>query len=156
MRAILTKESAPVICDPLFRDFFAKLRIENNIVEYYLVELPGSFVMLDAAGNTSLLVVKCYEDLTIYYEFALDNGAPQEMLNEVRSGNKIPFAWDADDYFRAHTPEVWHQQLFPAEELEGKQIYHYALIKNLPGAPEWMRRTVSYNQYLETQETRQE
>lgn len=153
MRAILTKESAPVICDPIFREFFAKIRAENNIVEYYLVELPGSFLMLDALGNTSLLVVKCYEDLSIYYEFAQDNGAPKAMLDEVRSGNKIPFAWDADDYFRAHPAIEWHQQLFPAEELEGKQIYYYALIKKPPTVPAWMGHLVSYNQYLETQET---
>lgn len=153
MRAILTKESAPVICDPIFREFFAKIRAENNIVEYYLVELPGSFLMLDATGKASLLVVKCYEDLSIYYEFAQDNGAPREMLDEVRSGNKIPFAWDADDYFRAHPAVEWHKQLFPAEELEGKQIYYYALIKKPPILPVWMHHLVSYNQYLETQET---
>lgn len=156
MRGILTKESAPVICDPVFKEFFEKIRAENKIVEYYLVELPGSFLMLDADGKASLLVVKCYEDLSIYYEFAQDNGAPTMMLDEVRSGNKIPFAWDADDYFRVHTADAWHQQLFPAEELEGKQIYYYALIKNPPKLPDWVRHVVSYNQFLDTQEALRE
>jgi CheY-like chemotaxis protein len=156
MRAILTKESAPVICDPVFKEFFAKIRAENKIVEYYLVELPGSFLLLDAEGKASLLVVKCYEDLSIYYEFAHDNGAPTAMLDEVRSGNKIPFVWDADDYFRVHTADAWHQQLFPAEELEGKQIYYYSLIKNPPKMPDWVRYVVSYNHYLEKQEALRE
>ena len=153
VRTMLTPESAPVISDPIFQDFFTKLRNENNIIEYYMIELPGSFLMLDADGNVSLLVVKCYEDLSIYYEFAQDNGAPKAMLDEVRSGNKIPFAWDADDYFRVHTAEDWNHQLFPAEELEGKQVYYYSFIKNPPAPPVLLRRMVSYNQFLESIQT---
>jgi CheY-like chemotaxis protein len=148
LRSMLARNTASFIKDPVFCDFFEKLLIENDIVEYYLTELTGSFLLLDKNARPSYLVIKCYEDLNIHYEFAADNGAPKEVLDEIRSGSKIPYAWDADDYFRLQKPEEWQSQLYPAEELHGQEIYYYALIKDLPTEAVQTNRLTSYSKFI--------
>lgn len=148
MLTLLARNSPSFVTDPIFADFFHQLCKKHHIVEYYLIELTGSFLLLDVFGNASLLTIKCYEDLNIHYEFAVDNGAPQEVLDEIRSGNKIPFAWHADDYFAVKEPEDWVNQLRHAEEIKGKEIYYYAFVKNPNDAPISPGRIYSYSQYL--------
>lgn len=149
MQAVLAQNSASFINDPTFSEFFYDLCAEHKIVEYYLTELTGSYLLLDADANPSLLVVKCYEDLNIHYEFAADNGAPQSVLDEIRSGNKIPYACVADDYFKLQASEAWEKQLFPAEEIKGKEIYYYSFVKNIDRSFINRNNIVSYAQYLE-------
>ncbi len=149
MRAVLAQEAPSFISDPLFCEFFDQLCVENDIVEYYLTELTGSFLLIDSHAQSSLLIVKCYEDLNIHYEFAQDNGAPESVLEDIRSGNKIPFAWKADDYFKLHSAEEWKDHVYPAEEIQGKEIYYYSFIKDPETAMIDPRRIYSYQQYLE-------
>ncbi len=148
MHAILTQNSLSFVNDPVFCDFFKNLCQQHNIVEYYLTEITGSFLLLNKDAEPSLLVVKCYEDLNIHYEFAADNGAPEIVLEEIRSGNKIPYAWQADDYFKMQAEEEWLQQLFPAEEIKGKDTYYYSYVEALSTFPVDSKRIYSYNQYL--------
>ena len=148
MSSIITRESPSFISDPLFCQFFHDLCKANNIVEYYLLELTGSFLMLDADANPSILVVKRYEDLNVHYEFAKDNEAPKSILQIIRNGEKIPFTWQADDYFASLKAEDWEKQLFPASEMEGRETYYYSFIKNPQDSPLDKSRIYSYNQYL--------
>jgi len=148
MHAILTQESSSIISDPVFCEFFHKLCKQNNIVEYYLLELTGSFLMLDRNANPSLLIVKCYEDLNIHYEFAKDNDAPKEILQAIRAGREIPFAWQADDYFCSLKVEDWGKQLFPAKEIKGKETCYYSFVRKVNDSPLDKDRINSYNQYL--------
>ena len=148
MRTIITRESPGFISDPLFCKFFHTICKQHDIVEYYLLELTGSFLMLDADANPSLLVVKRYEDLNVHYEFAKDNGAPKNILQTIRSGQKIPFTWQADDYFRSLKADDWEKQLFPATEMQGRETYYYSFIENPQHSPLDKERIYSYNQYL--------
>ncbi len=148
MSSIITRESSSFISDPLFCEFFHDVCKNHNIVEYYLLELTGSFLMLDADANPSILVVKCYTDLNVHYEFAKDNEAPKAVLQAIRNGEKIPFAWQADDYFSSLKTEDWEKQLFPAKTMEGQETYYYCFIKNPQDSPLDKSRIYSYNQYL--------
>ena len=145
---MLWHSALPFAHDPVFRRFFIDLCQQHQFVEFYLTELTGSFLLLDAQANPNLLVVKCYDDLSIHYEFAEDNGAPEDVLAEIRSGNKIPYAWQADHYFHTYTAEEWDAHLAPAEECRGKEIYYYALIQNTDDCPIDSKRIYSYQQYL--------
>lgn len=146
--SIITGESPSFIRDPLFCKFFYDLCKTYNIVEYYLLEVTGSFLMLDADANPSILVVKRYTDLNVHYEFAKDNEAPKTILQAIRNGEKIPFTWQADDYFASLKAEDWEKQLFPAKQMEGRETYYYSFIKNPQNSPLDKNRIYSYNQYL--------
>ena len=148
IRFMLSKQAAPFVNDPIFIEFFQDICKKNDIVEYYLAEITGSFLLLDANANASWLVVKCYEDLSIHYEFAQDNNAPDHVLAEIRSGNKIPFAWNADDYFQFKTKEEWEAHVYPADEIKGKDVYYYALIKDPYNNGVDKKRVYNYRQYV--------
>lgn len=148
IKIVLAQNPVSFVHDPIFQQFFSRLCQQHNIVEYYLTEITGSFLLLDADANINLLVVKGAEDLSIHYEFARDNGAPQSVLDVMRSGTKIPFSFQADDYFKMYAEDEWQKQLFPAEQLKGKEIYYYSYIENPPHITLDNQRIYSYNQYL--------
>jgi CheY-like chemotaxis protein len=149
LRFFLKKQGAPFINDPIFLQFFFDLCRKHHIVEYYLTEVTGSFLLLDADAKANWLVVKCYDDLSIHYEFAQDNDAPESALAEIRAGNKIPFSSNANDYFNSRSNEEWEKHLYPAEEIRGKEVYYYALIKPSEATQIDSKRIYSYHQYLE-------
>jgi CheY-like chemotaxis protein len=149
LSAFILQSPATFLTDPAFKDFFNDICVENNIVEHYLTELTGSFLLLDTDGKAMLLAVKCYEDLKIHYEFAQDNNAPETVLNDMRSGNKIPHAVIADEYFNTDVGKNWQKQLYVATEFKGKDTYYYALIKEQECPLIEHHRVCSFNQYLE-------
>ena len=85
---MLTVKSPNCLHDPAFIEVFNNIVKENNIFEYYLTENSGSFLMLDVDANLNYLIVKNEQDLKLHYEMALDNNVPQEMLDQLRRGEK--------------------------------------------------------------------
>lgn len=127
IQTLLAHESQKLLFDVKFAQFFYELCYKNAIQEYYLTELGGSFLLLDKQSNVYLLAIKSYEELAIYYEYAADNGASSEFLEDIRSGNKIPVRLDSADYFKPKKPDAWESLLCPADELQCDSTYYYAL-----------------------------
>lgn len=65
---IMQVETPPRLHDPVFVDFFQKLCTQHKIVEYYLMDLQGSFFMLTATGKKSCLMVKRDDDMAYVTE----------------------------------------------------------------------------------------
>ncbi|MEM1244521.1 MAG: response regulator [Pseudomonadota bacterium] len=146
---MLSINSPSCLQDANFIELFNKIITENHIVEYYLTESSGSYLMLDIDGNLSFLIVKNRQDLKLYYEMALDNKAPQKVLDELKSGEKIPYFWHPSDYYQNNW-ENWHNYLYPAIQLNGNTDYYYAYIKDKPpNAGIQPNKILSYNNYLE-------
>jgi CheY-like chemotaxis protein len=154
MCSILEKNTSSFINDPLFSVFFNNLCKEHNIVEYYLLELTGTFLMLNEKAEPSLLIVRCYDDLSVHYEFAQESHAPAAVLEAMRSGDKIPFTWNAEDYFNDRASSDWEKLLFPAEELMGENeaVYYYSFVKNAEIPNFQQSKIASYENYLESVE----
>lgn len=53
--------------DKKFADFFRQICQENNIVEYYLLDAAGSFLLLDDDAQSRFLIVKNEKDANWYY-----------------------------------------------------------------------------------------
>jgi CheY-like chemotaxis protein len=138
--------------DPTFSDFFFnEICKSHNIVEYYLTETTGSFLLLNADAEPHWLIIKRKTDLQIYKEFAVDNNAPQSIIAALDTGEKIPYFWHANDYFQTSWP-MWENSLHPAKKFGGDEIYYYAIIKDLNTSGFNREEILSYNNYLETQD----
>ena len=83
---MLSVTSPSCLHDKKFGEFFRQLREEKGIIEYYLVDNSGSFFMLDDDANVSFLIVKSEADIRLHYDLALDNGASEEVLDELAAG----------------------------------------------------------------------
>jgi hypothetical protein len=127
LSSMLAQSTAPCLGDEKFSSFFTRLCAEYDIVEYYLVENTGSFLLLDTLGRFKTLIVKTQADLGLYYELAFDSGAPQPILEQLASGLSIP-GW-RPSLETCYLDDVnWPDQLYAAQQLHGQQVYYYALI----------------------------
>lgn len=116
--------------DPLFADKFREICDKLQIVEFYLCSEPDGMLMLNADGVSSLLIVPNEDALLGQYEIAYEQGAPQELLDALKSNQVVPYFWKTGHY----VPECrdWRAFLFPATEFKGKQWYCYTIVNNPP------------------------
>jgi CheY-like chemotaxis protein len=125
---ILGKMPSPCcLNDPAYIDLFKKIKAHYDIVEDYIIDENGSFLLLDAKGNAYFLVIMDEPTLESYAEFAVDSAAPEALINTLRSQEFIPFFYSEDD-FNTH-PNDWENYLHPAKTFEGARKYFYSLIK---------------------------
>jgi len=116
--------------DPIFWQFFHKICQENHIVEYYLTDTNGSFLLLDADANPSWFAVKSEDNMRADYEMALCSQIPflPDMLSDMQSFKKLLYVYEGDS---CNDPFLARNWLHPAEILQGqKTCYYYALINN--------------------------
>lgn len=145
---MLSVTSPNCLQDPAFFELFDRIRKENNICEYYLTENSGSFLMLDADGKISYFIVKTEQDLRLHYELAQDNNAPEQILEQLRSGEMIPYFWQIDSMYQGEWND-WSTYLYPAQKAQGQETYYYAVIKEPPNSDIKADRILSYNAYLD-------
>jgi len=115
--------------DALFAGRFREICEDLSIVEFYLCSEPDGMLLLDAGGASTLLMVSNEEGLRSQYEIAFEQGAPQELLNVLKSGEVLPYFWKTGGYYRPDSP-AWRPFLYPATEFKGEQWQCYALIRD--------------------------
>lgn len=117
--------------DPKFVEKFEEICFKLNIVEYYLCSNPDGILMLDAEGNSNLLLLPSEEALLGQYEIAYEQGAPQELLDILKSNQVVPYFWENGGHY---VPECnnWRRFLYPATEFKGNKWYCYAIVNNPP------------------------
>ena len=144
---LIAIDSPSCLADRKFSAFFQELCQTHNTVEFYLTEASGSFLLLDDFANPSCLIMKNDQDLQMHYDLALDNKAPQKILDQLQSGEKIPCFWQADGMQSEWTD--WATCLIPAKKLECDETYYYAYVKDHLGLDIRRDKILSYHDYLE-------
>ncbi|MFT3741087.1 MAG: response regulator [Gammaproteobacteria bacterium] len=143
----LNKRKHP-LCDPDFIALFQQIFTENQIVEYYLLNDSGSFLMLNEKGQEFLLVVNTEEAFKHYYALAEDDRkATPELLRALQHKEQVVFIPNATD----ESPYVKDWRLYDAYKLKGKPIY-YALVKP-DNIIKHTKKVISYQQFLASKGT---
>jgi len=127
-----------------FAAFFSEFREKHGIVEYYLIDNSGSFLMLDDDANVSFFIVKNEDDLRMHYECARANGVSEDLLLQIATGAKIPAFWQA-----SVTDKDDSSVFVDAKKCVSDETYYYA---HLPGNVLFdvrQRKILSYHRYLE-------
>ena len=144
---MLSVTSPGCLHDNKFAHFFRQLREEKGLVEFYLVDNSGSFLMLDDNANVSFLIVKSEEDIRLYYDLALDNGADVAVLDQLASGEKIPGLWQVNS--SSSKWKEWSKCLVPAKKFISEETYYYAYLQGNAWLGERQKKILSYHRYLE-------
>lgn len=136
--------------DPVFIAFFAKLRKQYGISEYYLTEPSGSFLCIDESGRPSRLLVKGDEEMQTQYElFAYGDEKPGDALIQMlKNREKVLYMPLTDVPISLSELERY---LYPAQVLVGKHgIYYYAYVDsvNLIGEDVDRERFLSFGSFL--------
>ncbi|MFT3741135.1 MAG: response regulator [Gammaproteobacteria bacterium] len=120
----LNKDGKHPLCDTAFIAAFQSICNKHQIVEYYLLNESGSFLMLDAQGQQTYLIVNTATDLETYSELAEDDEqASRELKNKLQNHSHVVFVPNMTDF----TPYVNAWQLFEATQIKNKPIF-YAVI----------------------------
>lgn len=135
--------------EPIFLKLFNEICRENNIIEYYLIDAFGSFLLLDFEGKPSWLAVKGDGDMQAAFEVAeaSDNSFPIPLLEKMYNRELLlylPRGGLCDD------PDEAVTSLHPAKKLQGlKTNYYYTLIKNPYAYDINQNKIFSYKAYRE-------
>lgn len=126
--------SAETSClrDPLFIHFFENLLKEKDIIEYYLFEITGSFLLIDQDENFFGLFTYNKEQLNMWHEDMPEREtAPPYLLKDLKDYKKMICFHDKD---RISIPSgsQWEKYSYPLHMLEGKEgTYFYACARNM-------------------------
>jgi len=144
----LYKQAPACLTDPVFIQFFNELCKKNNIVEYYLLDEFGSFLLLNTQGIPSWLIIKSEHDMAAIYEFASDDETPVDILDALKTRKLIPYFHTEQDWKISYADPKCRDYLHPAQPINGKQTYYYAYLTN-PDAYYLERdKILSLEQYL--------
>ena len=112
-----------------FHQLFNRIVEQRNIVEYYLLDGLGSFLLVDASHKVQLLIVQ-NEDQIKANCLDLQDEVDTEQLEALKSGRQIyynPHFWD-------DSPRSSHDELIPAEVLvDGPNRFFYGITSNVEG-----------------------
>lgn len=86
---LLSLNSPTCLSDKGFVDFFKTFCHEKGVVEFYLLDNSGSFLLLDVDANVSFLMVKNDEQVRAFYDLACAHGVSQKILEQLVCGEKI-------------------------------------------------------------------
>ena len=133
--------------DKAFAQFFLKLREENAIVEFYLVDNSGSFLLLDEDANVSFLIVKDGETLSSYHDLAEKMEIDAVLLEQLHQGEKIPGFWQANA--GGALSKEGFNGLVPAKRFVSDKTYYYAYLKGNVLFDVHQQKILSFHRYLE-------
>ncbi|MCD6045354.1 MAG: response regulator [Gammaproteobacteria bacterium] len=142
-------KTTPILNDAAFADLFAKIKADLNIVEHYLCENTGSFVLVNRDGAMTVLVVRTKEDLMMYADLAADQRVPTELVNRILNGSLLPF-FGTFEKFIGSKRDDWVENTHLGKKVPGREGYYYSVIESrkvptLPGA----EHIASFANYIE-------
>jgi CheY-like chemotaxis protein len=140
-----TKIHSKFLKDQVFIDFFEPLAEKLKMAEFYLMDAEGSFMFLDVNGAPKWLVVKSAHEMHALAEFAKIEQTDAKLVKALTECSQIPY-FHTDEELQT-PPEKWHKFMHPAQKLEGKETYYYAVITD-PKAHE-IGDVLSFRKYCE-------
>lgn len=148
---LISAQKLSCLQDEKFQQFFQSVCQQHHIVEYYLLEPSGSFLLLDSDANVSCLVVKNDADLDRYCQIAKTKNLSFEVIQPVMSRKKIPYFWQSSESIHNDWND-WSYYLYPADKIIGNEAYYIALIKDSYAFDIQRNRILSYKNYLKQKE----
>lgn len=116
-----------------FISFFKDILLKNQIIEYYLLNNFGDFIMLNKTGEISYLVVRDDETFEDIISIAQDeylqepSDEARQILEVIKKKEQIPFLWNLQTaaYFYG-----WPKYMYPVktEVCADGEVYYHALI----------------------------
>lgn len=139
---MLSFTSPNCLHDRRFSELFWELCKARGVVEFYLADNSGSFLMLDEQARVSFLVVKNEEDMQLHYDLALDSGASETVLDQLAAREKIPCFWQSQEDIN------WETALVPAQKFVSDDTYYFAYVDGPALFDISSDQVMSYRHYL--------
>ena len=151
----LALKSPEFLYNQAFAEYFFALQLQHGFVEYYYVESPSGFILLDEHGTLARLLVFSEADLQRSLFALRRHQPPASMMQALSSGQAVPWLWATPDEQHDDEPFDWQDHLFPASRvLDGSNTWLCALAENPPADIEFDPSKASYSAYLDRLDSR--
>ena len=144
----LYQQAPACLHDPVFALFFKELLKQQKIVEYYLLDEQGSFLLLTADAKPSWLIVKSEADMEAVVDYAKDFMLPEGLMQGLITRELVPYFHTEEDFKIGYDSEESRRYLHKASKLEGEQLWHYAYLTEAANYHLERHRIFSYQEYL--------
>jgi CheY-like chemotaxis protein len=141
---MLSEAGNSLLRNKAFIEKFNDVVEQFNIVEFYLMDDTGSYLLLDQKGNKIEFIVKSEEDMVSFRELAEDDGEIA-VAQAVAKRQKLPRFLTAND--RLASVKTW--DLREATKLPvGNNAYYYSIVQGERAGNKTKAPLLSYYDYL--------
>lgn len=135
-----------LLSDPAYYQIFHEVFVKNKIVEYYLLDIFGSYLMLDINAKATWLIVKDETEMDDLIDFAsYETNVDPKLIENLKNRRQIPYFY-GEQAFEAE-PTVWQNYMHPALKFHSGKNYFYAILKQPKQYP--LEAITSYQAFLE-------
>ncbi|MDR2766350.1 MAG: hypothetical protein LBB63_02705 [Holosporaceae bacterium] len=117
--------------DPVFASFFSNICMSKNYVEYYMLDSFGSYLFMNAKGQTSLLSVLTESEIERIIDIGIESGEIAADVLELLRTREYMLVYHSRDGSLPPIAE-WSMYVRPARKLEGYQTYYFSLTDSKP------------------------
>jgi CheY-like chemotaxis protein len=144
----LVSEKDSAFGDPVFRKFFYNLCKDITASSYYLIEISGSFLLMDDSGSPTFLLIKSINELSEIADGLDGSVLSEKVIESVRSGEYVPYVGALGGDFDKEE-SIFKKHLYEANKLVGERDYAYAILKEAPfGFSLDVDKITSFNTYI--------
>lgn len=120
--------TSTLLQNPYYINLIQSIKNQFNAIEYYLLDSSGSHLFLDKQGNPTWLFIKHESEINNYQTIAIDQEAPEDIINALANRDKFPYFFSTEDY--QHSVSEWNEFLYQAHPLPVASGYYYAIANN--------------------------
>jgi CheY-like chemotaxis protein len=113
-----------------FKKIFQSLLEKHKIVEYYLLNHTGAFLLLDAQGKMYYLALQSEADLIHYADIAIDNEASPTTINALKDRKSMPVFMSEMDHHKS--VEGWNLQTIQPLQIDSNNLLYYSFFELSP------------------------
>jgi len=130
-----------------FINLFKQVCQEHHIVEYYMIDDSGSFIMLDKNAKPTWFIVRSAQALEDHLVFAEDSKAPKGILDVLQNREKLVFLFSEREQ---NLPAIqWLPYLHPANPIPNISDFYYSVITDEPVYDSQLNKITSFEQFLQ-------
>ncbi len=127
--SIQTENECFFIKEQPFKELFNSFLEKNQIIEYYLIDSSGSFLLINAKGMLDILHFANEKQLDSFYQLILEEGLALNLLNELKQRDKMLCYNNFDN--KTLPIQEWHKYFKTTKKIIIKdKPYYYHYMKN--------------------------
>lgn len=103
-----------------------KVRNEHKIIEFFLLDSSGSFLLLDSEGKTKIFFARTDEDFESMYDIAKDSEAMRDVLQGLRDRQQFPYSSSGTGHLSLKGDE-WNPIMVTMNKIPGREVFYSVL-----------------------------
>lgn len=132
------------------KNYFEQACKTKGIVEYYLLDAHGSYLLLNMQGKPTWFLMKDEREMKKLQSVAEFDKAPLEILEKLKNRTHVPFFFSEKDF---ETPVAeWKPFLHPVIKIikSNNTLFYISIIHEENSSYQFSEPVFSYQKYLQT------